>query len=67
MDEVEKLKQLADEAAEDAADVRDCAIAKDIYAKLKTAFPAREFTISSKDDFVTWHAVSMPLPWPPAR
>jgi hypothetical protein len=59
MNEVEKLKQLAAEAALDAADFRAGEIAKDIYAKLKAAFPEREFGISSKDGFDTWHAVAL--------
>jgi hypothetical protein len=48
MDEVEKLKQLAAEATEEAAGLRSYAIAKDIADRLEAAFPGRKFGILSE-------------------
>jgi hypothetical protein len=59
-DEVERLKLLAAEAAEDAAALRQLETVKDIADRLEAAFPGRKFGISTKDDFDTWEATSFP-------
>jgi hypothetical protein len=65
-DQIEKLKQLAAEAARDAAlpmppDYRIHRIGKEIRARLKMAFPATDFFIATSDGFDTVHGEFLPM------
>jgi hypothetical protein len=66
LDQIEKLKQLAVEAARDAAmpqpeDYRIHRVGKEIRAKLKAAFPAADFYIASSDGFDTMYGEFPPM------
>jgi hypothetical protein len=71
LDQVEKLKQLAAEAARDAAmpaseDYRTHRLGKEMHAKLKAAFPTTDFYIATAHDLDTvWNEFppSIELRW----
>jgi hypothetical protein len=65
-DEVDKLKQLAAEAAREAAlpvppDYRIHRIGKEIRALLKTEFPATDFFIATSDGFDSMYGEHSPM------
>jgi hypothetical protein len=65
-DQIEKLKQLAADAARDAAlpmppDYRIHRIGKEIRARLKVAFPATDFFIATSDGFDTMYGEFSPM------
>jgi rubrerythrin len=65
-DQVEKLRQLAAEAARNAAmsmppDYRIHRVGKEIRAKLKAEFPATDFFIATSDGFDTMHGEFPPM------